>query len=117
ATPREQFARLRPVARPTALPVRTRLAANAGLAVAGLSRRVGAGEGSVIGGRVLLAVDPGALSRLAAGRTIALVSGTTGTTASPPRAGGPRSRGPPRRRSWRMPMTRWWCGPPVWPVR
>ena len=64
----------------TALPVRTRLAASAGLAVAGLSRRVGAGEGSVIGGRVLLAVDPGALERLAAGRTIALVSGTTGKT-------------------------------------
>jgi lipid II isoglutaminyl synthase (glutamine-hydrolysing) len=64
----------------TALPVRTRLAAGAGLAVAGLSRRVGAGEGSVIGGRVLLAVDPGALERLAAGRTIALVSGTNGKT-------------------------------------
>jgi len=65
---------------PAALPVRTRLAAGAGLAVAGLSRRVGAGEGSVIGGRVLLAVDPGALERLAAGRTIALVSGTNGKT-------------------------------------
>lgn len=65
---------------PAALPVRTRLAAGAGLAVAGLSRLVGAGEGSVIGGRVLLAVDPGALSRLAAGRTIALVSGTNGKT-------------------------------------
>ena len=68
------------MAGPTALPVRTRLAASAGLAVAGLSRRVGAGEGSVIGGRVLLAVDPGALERLAAGRTIALVSGTNGKT-------------------------------------
>src|SRR5207248_2649171 len=44
------------------------------------SRRVGTGEGSVIGGRVLLAVDPGALERLAAGRTIALVSGTNGKT-------------------------------------
>jgi len=65
---------------PAALPVRTRLAAGAGLAVAGLSRRVGAGEGSVIGGRVLLAVDPGALERLAAGRTIALVSATNGKT-------------------------------------
>jgi UDP-N-acetylmuramyl tripeptide synthase len=50
------------------------------LAVAGLSRRVGAGEGSVIGGRVLLAMDPSALARLAAGRTIALVSGTNGKT-------------------------------------
>src|SRR5437764_8483567 len=65
---------------PPALPMRTRLAARAGLAVAGLSRRVGAGEGSVIGGRVLLALDSGALSRLAAGRPIALVSGTNGKT-------------------------------------
>jgi lipid II isoglutaminyl synthase (glutamine-hydrolysing) len=64
----------------TRLALRTRLAVGAGLAVAGLSRRVGAGEGSVIGGRVLLAVDPGALERLAAGRTIALVSGTNGKT-------------------------------------
>src|SRR4051812_45846763 len=62
------------------LPLRTRVATGAGLAVAGLSRRVGAGEGSVIGGRVLLAVDPGALSRLAAGRPVALVSGTNGKT-------------------------------------
>ncbi len=62
------------------LPVRTRVATGAGLAVAALSRRVGAGEGSVIGGRVLLAVDPGALARLAAGRSIALVSGTNGKT-------------------------------------
>jgi UDP-N-acetylmuramyl tripeptide synthase len=56
------------------------VAAGAGLAVAGLSRRVGAGEGSVIGGRVLLALDSGALERLAAERTIALVSGTNGKT-------------------------------------
>ena len=68
------------MARPPSLPVRTRVAAGAGLAVAGLSRRVGAGEGSVIGGRVLLALDSGALARLAAGRTIALVSGTNGKT-------------------------------------
>jgi UDP-N-acetylmuramyl tripeptide synthase len=65
---------------PASLPVRTRLAAAAGLAVAGLSRRVGAGEGSVIGGRVLLALDSSALSRMAADRTIALVSGTNGKT-------------------------------------
>jgi len=65
---------------PPALPLRTRVASGAGLAVAGLSRRLGAGEGSVIGGRVLLAMDRGALSRLARGRTIALVSGTNGKT-------------------------------------
>ena len=62
------------------LPLRTRLASGAGLAVAALSRRVGAGEGSVIGGRVLLALDGGALERLATGRTIAVVSGTNGKT-------------------------------------
>src|SRR5437764_12348959 len=80
---------------PPALPMRTRLAAGAGLAVAGLSRRVGAGEGSVIGGRVLLALDSGALARLAAGRTIALVSGTNGkTTTTRMLAAALGSRGP-----------------------
>ena len=63
-----------------ALPARTRLAARIGNGVAGVSRRLGRGGGSVIGGRAILAVDPDALSRLAAGRTIALVSGTNGKT-------------------------------------
>jgi UDP-N-acetylmuramyl tripeptide synthase len=45
-----------------------------------VSRRLGRGGGSVIGGRAILAVDPDALIRLAAGRTIALVSGTNGKT-------------------------------------
>jgi UDP-N-acetylmuramyl tripeptide synthase len=45
-----------------------------------VSRRLGRGGGSVIGGRAILAVDPAALIRLAAGRTIALVSGTNGKT-------------------------------------
>ncbi|HMC39770.1 MAG TPA: MurT ligase domain-containing protein [Acidimicrobiales bacterium] len=62
------------------LPARTRLAAGIGLATAGLSRRLGRGGGSVIGGRAILAVDPDALARLAAGRTVALVSGTNGKT-------------------------------------
>src|SRR5207244_12665599 len=82
-----------PIARPTALPLRTRVASGAGRAVEALSRRVGAGEGSVIGGRVLLAVDSGALERLAAGRTIALDSGTidkTTTTRMLAAALGPR---------------------------
>src|SRR3954454_3116395 len=60
------------------LPLRTRVASGAGRAVAGLSRRVGAGEGSVIGGRVLLAMDPLLLARLLSGRTIVVVSGTNG---------------------------------------
>jgi UDP-N-acetylmuramyl tripeptide synthase len=62
------------------LPARTRLAANVGGAVSGLSRRLGRGGGSVVGGRAILAVDPHALDRLAAGRQIALVSGTNGKT-------------------------------------
>ena len=62
------------------LPLRTRVASGAGRAVASLSRRIGAGEGSVIGGRVLLAMDPSALERLATARTICLVSGTNGKT-------------------------------------
>ena len=63
-----------------ALPPRTRAAAGLGGAVAALSRRLGRGNGSVIGGRAILAVDPQALCRLARGRDIALVSGTNGKT-------------------------------------
>jgi UDP-N-acetylmuramyl tripeptide synthase len=62
------------------LPLRTRFAALAGRAVAEVSRRAGRGGGSVIGGRVLLAIDPHALDVLAAGRTSVLVSGTNGKT-------------------------------------
>ena len=62
------------------LPARTRLAARIGTAAARVSRRLGRGGGSVIGGRAILAVDPQALHRLAAGRTIALISGTNGKT-------------------------------------
>jgi len=62
------------------LPVRTRVAALAGRVVAEASRRVGAGGGSVIGGRVTLALDPRALELMAAGHQVALVSGTNGKT-------------------------------------
>jgi UDP-N-acetylmuramyl tripeptide synthase len=48
--------------------------------VSGLSRRLGRGGGSVVGGRAILAVDPDALRRLAAGHAVALVSGTNGKT-------------------------------------
>jgi lipid II isoglutaminyl synthase (glutamine-hydrolysing) len=65
---------------PEPLPARTRLAAGLGTAVAGLSRRLGRGSGSVVGGRVILAVDPNALSRLAAGHRVGLISGTNGKT-------------------------------------
>jgi UDP-N-acetylmuramyl tripeptide synthase len=64
----------------TPLPSRTRIAARVGRAVAGLSRRLGRGSGSVIGGRAILALDPQALHRLARGRAVAVVSGTNGKT-------------------------------------
>jgi UDP-N-acetylmuramyl tripeptide synthase len=58
----------------------TRAAVHAGLATAGLSRRLGLGAGSIIGGRVTLALDRHALRHLAAGRRVVLVSGTNGKT-------------------------------------
>lgn len=61
-------------------PLRTRVAALAGRVVSEVSRRAGLGEGSVIGGRVTLVVDPGALARLAAGHCCWVVSGTNGKT-------------------------------------
>ncbi len=62
------------------IPTRTKVAVTAGRAAALLSRRLGKGEGSVIGGRVTLAVDATSLDRLAAGRRTVLVSGTNGKT-------------------------------------
>jgi UDP-N-acetylmuramyl tripeptide synthase len=62
------------------LPLRTRTATALGHATAGLSRALGRGNGSVIGGRVLMAIDPDALARLAAGHRAAMVSGTNGKT-------------------------------------
>jgi UDP-N-acetylmuramyl tripeptide synthase len=60
-----------------------------------LSRRLGLGAGAVIGGRVTLALAPGALSRLAAGRQVVLVSGTNGkTTTAHMVAAALRTRGP-----------------------
>jgi UDP-N-acetylmuramyl tripeptide synthase len=45
-----------------------------------MSRALGKGEGSVIGGRVTLALDPHGLANLARSRTVAVVSGTNGKT-------------------------------------
>ena len=53
-------------------PVRTRVAAGAGHAAGKLSRRLGLGEGVLIGGRLALAVDRGALAHLAAGRRVVI---------------------------------------------
>ncbi|MFC4336317.1 Mur ligase family protein [Salininema proteolyticum] len=47
---------------------------------AALSRATGRGDGSVIGGRVGLVVEPQLLNLLAEGRGVALVSGTNGKT-------------------------------------
>ena len=71
--------------RPTTRPVhrhgvRTSAAVAAVSAVNGLSRALGRGSGTVAGGRAGLALDPGLLATLAAGRTVALVSGTNGKT-------------------------------------
>jgi UDP-N-acetylmuramyl tripeptide synthase len=48
--------------------------------VAGASKLVHFGSGSVIGGRAALLVDPGLLHRLTAGREVVVVSGTNGKT-------------------------------------
>lgn len=52
----------------------------AGRLAGAVSRRLGLGEGAIIGGRVALAVDRDALRRLAAGRRVVLVTGTNGKT-------------------------------------
>src|SRR5688572_5389593 len=48
--------------------------------IAAVSRLTGRGGGAVIGGRVALAFDKGALGKLAGGRSLFLVSGTNGKT-------------------------------------
>lgn len=63
-----------------ALPLRSRLAVGVGRTVAGASRLVHLGSGSVIGGRASLLVDHDLLARLATGRDVVLVSATNGKT-------------------------------------
>jgi UDP-N-acetylmuramyl tripeptide synthase len=53
-------------------------ARTAGSLAAGLSRRTGRGDGTTIGGRITLGLDPLALGHAAGDREIALVSGTNG---------------------------------------
>jgi len=64
----------------TQLPLRAQLAAALGRTAATLSRVTGRGDGSVIGGRVGLLLEPDLLRRLAADRRLALVSATNGKT-------------------------------------
>ncbi|MGH9105323.1 MAG: MurT ligase domain-containing protein [Acidimicrobiales bacterium] len=61
-------------------PLRARFAGAVGVWLGGLSRAAGQGSGSVIGGHAILAIEPRALARFAAGREVALVSGTNGKT-------------------------------------
>lgn len=60
--------------------LRLRFACVAGSAAGSLSRALGRGRGETLAGRVILALDSGALTKLAAGRDIVLVSGTNGKT-------------------------------------
>jgi len=62
------------------LPLRARLATAMGGAAGRLSRMAGRGDGSVIGGKISLWLEPDLLSMLAAGRQVVLVTGTNGKT-------------------------------------
>src|SRR5579875_1983180 len=64
----------------TRLPIRAKLASTVGDAAAQVSRLAGKGDGSVIGGRIGLRLEPDLLSLLAVGRQIVLVTGTNGKT-------------------------------------
>lgn len=58
--------------------LRLSAALGVGRAAGSLSRRLGQGSGVVVRGRVALALDPGALRRLSAGRRTVIVTGTNG---------------------------------------
>ncbi|MBX6748607.1 MAG: DUF1727 domain-containing protein [Micromonosporaceae bacterium] len=62
------------------MPLRARLASTVSRTASALSRAAGRGDGSVIGGWLGLKIDPDLLKHLAAGRRVALVSGTNGKT-------------------------------------
>ncbi len=71
---------LDPVAGDKKIPLRAALAASVSRTAAALSRATGRGDGSVIGGKLGMMIDPDLLAHLASGRQIALVSGTNGKT-------------------------------------
>ncbi|MEU4833329.1 MurT ligase domain-containing protein [Streptosporangium sp. NPDC023615] len=64
----------------TQLPLRAQLATALGRTAATLSRVTGRGDGSVIGGRVSLVLEPDLLRKLAHDRKLVLVSATNGKT-------------------------------------
>ncbi|MDR3107982.1 MAG: DUF1727 domain-containing protein, partial [Bifidobacteriaceae bacterium] len=63
---------------PNRLPLRGHVAIAAGRTAAAVSRALGRGRGQVIGGRVMLRIDPGLLGRLAAPMKVTTVSATNG---------------------------------------
>jgi UDP-N-acetylmuramyl tripeptide synthase len=65
---------------PNKPPLRSKLASSVSRSAAALSRATGRGDGAVIGGKIGLMIDPNLLANLAAGRQIALISGTNGKT-------------------------------------
>ncbi len=65
---------------PARLSIRSRLAVGVGRAVAGASRLVHFGTGSVIGGRASLLIDRNLLRKLTAHRDVVIVSATNGKT-------------------------------------
>ncbi len=69
-----------PPSSPSQRSARTALAVRAGRLAGRVSRRAGMGAGVTIGGRVALAVAPGVIGELAAGRGAVVVSGTNGKT-------------------------------------
>jgi UDP-N-acetylmuramyl tripeptide synthase len=64
----------------TKKPLRSKIASSVSRSAAALSRATGRGDGAVIGGRLGLMIDPNLLANLAAGRHVALISGTNGKT-------------------------------------
>jgi UDP-N-acetylmuramyl tripeptide synthase len=62
------------------LPLRAKVATSLSRGAAALSRATGRGDGAVIGGKIGMMIDPHLLANLAAGREIALISGTNGKT-------------------------------------
>ena len=79
--PASKLARVSSPEDPPAAPLdrlRLAVALRAGRLAGDLSRRLGRGAGTVVRGRVVLALAPDALRRLAAGRRSVVVSGTNG---------------------------------------
>ncbi len=60
--------------------VRASVALAAGAAAAALSRTLGTGGGTIVGGRLALALDPDVLRKLGTDRAVVLVTGTNGKT-------------------------------------